>query len=253
MAAPTYIASGTQVNGTTSAITPTWPSHQTNDVGILVVQSANQTITLADPQFFTEMAGSPLGTGTAGAAFANRLAVFWSLASTSNMSAPTIAATADHALARMFTVRSAYTRGTPLQSVATSIVATSESAVTIPAGTTPVNNCFLALLVANSNDTSASQLGGQTNGSVDNLTEVFDANTNNGVGGGICFTRASLNTAGAFSITTASLVSATPQITMAIAVFPTDAVFGTLPQRVNTLTISSLSVSPILVTPLAVT
>jgi hypothetical protein len=226
MAAPSYTASGTQVNGT-GAVTPGIPaSHQTNDLFFLVVQSANQAVTLSDPQYFTEIVGSPLGTGTAGAIGANRLTVFSSVASTSNMSAPTVADAGDHVLARIFGVRSAYTRGTPYQSVATSIVATSESAVTIPAGTTPVNNCFLALFVANAIDNSASQLNGQTNGSLDNLIEVFDANTNNGVGGGVCFTRASLNTAGAFSATTAVLAVASPQITMALAVFPTDAVFS---------------------------
>ena len=73
--APTYQAVGSAVSGT-GAITPVWPTHQSGDVALLVVETANQAVTLSTPAGFVEVTNSPQGTGTAGGTAATRLAVY---------------------------------------------------------------------------------------------------------------------------------------------------------------------------------
>ena len=72
---PTYQAAGSAVSGT-GAITPTWPTHQSGDVALIVIESANQAITLSTPAGFAAVTNSPQGTGTAGSTSATRLTVF---------------------------------------------------------------------------------------------------------------------------------------------------------------------------------
>src|SRR5690349_6737758 len=74
-AAVQYQAVGTVQNGT-GAITVAWPAHQAGDIGLLVIETANQAVTLGtNAANWTQVTNSPQGTGTAATAGATRLTV----------------------------------------------------------------------------------------------------------------------------------------------------------------------------------
>lgn len=219
MAIPSYVASGTQTIGA-GAVAPPWPAHQVGDIAFLFVETANQAAVLSDDQGFVEITGSPVGLGVGGVAASVRITVFWCRAISTSMGAPTIATTGDHIVSRISTVRNAVATGYPVHIVTSGTLLVPDTAVSVPGGTTTINDCLMLILIANSTDNATSQTSGQTNADFSSVTEVFDANTTTGVGGGICFTRAGFATAGPFGATTALLATLSTQVLMTIAVLP---------------------------------
>lgn len=220
MAIPSYTASGTQTIGA-GAVAPPWPAgHQVGDLGFLFVETANQAAVLSDPQGFVETTGSPVGLGVAGAVASVRITMFWCRATSTSMTAPTIATNGDHIISRISTVRNAVATGDPIHLVTSATLLVPDTAVSIPGGTTTINDCLMLIVIANSTDTNTPQTSGQTNADFSNVTEVWDANNTTGVGGGICFTRAGFATAGTFGVTTATLGTLSTQALMILAVLP---------------------------------
>jgi len=86
-AAAAYQAAGTAAAATNN-ITVAWPTHQIGDIGLLIVETANQAVTLSTPAGFVEVTNSPQGTGTAGGTTATRLSVFWARATSGSMTSP---------------------------------------------------------------------------------------------------------------------------------------------------------------------
>lgn len=83
-----YVGAGTVVNGSVSSPpTPPWPtSHAAGDIGILLVETPNYTVSA--PSGWTEIA--QYGVGTAGASGSSRLAAFYKFAASGSESAPTV-------------------------------------------------------------------------------------------------------------------------------------------------------------------
>ena len=117
----------------TGAITPAWPTHQVNDIALLVVETANQAVTLSTPAGFVEVTNSPQGTGTAAGTAATRLAVYWKRAASSAESAPTVDNSGDHQIARIITFRGVTTSGNPWDVTAGNVASTASTSVSIPA------------------------------------------------------------------------------------------------------------------------
>jgi len=78
-APPTYQGKGTFTSGAGALSVPVPAGYQDNDIFILFVESENQAI--ATPSGWTQVANSPQFTGTARAAGAVRLAVFYKVVS----------------------------------------------------------------------------------------------------------------------------------------------------------------------------
>ena len=77
---PTYVAAGAVASGT-GAISPALPSGiQTNDILLLFLETANQTISISNQNggTWTQVTNSPQGTGTGGSSGSTALTVFWS-------------------------------------------------------------------------------------------------------------------------------------------------------------------------------
>src|SRR5712691_6376584 len=91
--APTFQAVGTAQSGTgalTGAGAVAWPTHSAEDIGLLIIQTNNQAVTLGtNAADWTQVTNSPQGTGTTGTAgaLATRLTAFWSRATSSSMGA----------------------------------------------------------------------------------------------------------------------------------------------------------------------
>jgi hypothetical protein len=133
-AIPKFQAAGAAVSNTI-AVSPAWPTHLTNDIALLFVESANEAITLSTPAGFVEITNSPQGTGTAAGTAATRLAVFWCRATSSAMGAPTVADPGDHVIAQILTFRGCVTSGNPWDITAGDVAAVASATVTVPGAT----------------------------------------------------------------------------------------------------------------------
>ena len=216
---PTYQAVGAAVGGT-GAISPAWPTHQSGDVALLVVETANQAVTLSTAAGFTAVTNSPQGTGTAGGSSATRLTVFWKRATSSAEATPTIADSGDHQIAKIITFRGVTSSGDPWDITAGSVASSAGTSVSIPTVTTTVANTLVVTIVANATDTSSARTSGWTNSNLTSLTERMDNNTTNGNGGGFGVATGVKAAAGATGATTATLATSSVQGKMTIALKP---------------------------------
>jgi hypothetical protein len=218
MALPAFGAVGGTAAGV-STVQPAWPTHATDDIGLLFVQSANQVISLSDAQGFVQVPDSPQGTGTADTAGSTRLAVYWCRATSGAMAAPTVADSGDHVVGTIVTFRGCIATGNPWD-VTAGDTGASNTAVSIPGDTTTVADCLIVMACAHGIDSAAVQFTDWANADLANLAERRDISTASGHGGGIGVATGEKATAGAYGVTTATLASASLQARMSIALKP---------------------------------
>jgi len=192
--APTYQATGNAASGT-GAVTPTWPSHATNDIGLLFVESTGGQAVTA-PAGWTAVTNSPQanGAGTAG----TRLSVFWIRATSNGMTNPTVADPGDHVYALIITYRGVVTSGNPWNVTGGNI----GPLLTVSGVTTATANTLIVQAASRDNDASGAYFSGQTNANLTGIVERVDGGTTSGNGGGFAIWDGSLATAGATGNTT---------------------------------------------------
>ena len=196
---PQFQAAGTLVQGSGN-ISPAWPAHAANDIGLLFVVSANQAV--ATPDTWNAVTNGSQGVGTGGSAgTATRLQVFWRRATTA---AEAAAAVLDGGVRQggvILTFRGCVAVGDPVNISAGDATANANTtAVAIPGATTTLDRCLV--VAAASNYLGANTQTGETNASLANLAERFDNGT------GIEFVTVVTGVkaaAGTYSTTTATL------------------------------------------------
>lgn len=213
---PTYQAAGTLVSGTGS-VTVAWPAELTGDIGLLVMETANEAVTA--PVGWLQVGGSPQGIGTAGSTSATRLTALYKRALSSSESSVMVADPGDHIVAQLITFRGCVGTGFPWD-IAAGDTAASSVVVVYPNGTTSVDNTLVVEIVANSTDTTISQTSSYGNSSLANLTERVDANRTDGNGGGFSLITGEKATAGPFLHTGAGLFTASVQGRLMVALMP---------------------------------
>jgi hypothetical protein len=217
---PVWIANGNVTTGTGS-IAPPWPTHEVNDIALLIVETANEAVTLSDAQGFVEVTNSPQGTGTAGGTSATRLTVFWCRASSTSMTAPTIADPGDHCIGRILTFRHCRTTGDPWDIIVGDVQAGADNSVEIPGGTTTVDNCLVVAICAIQIDNITGQFGTFSNADLTNVAGRLNQGAIDGNGGGLGVATGKRDTAGTFGTTTCTLTGASSvQARMMIALRP---------------------------------
>jgi hypothetical protein len=188
MARPAFQAAGAGVHGV-GTVSPAWPTHVTDDVALLFVESNDETVTLSDAQGFTEVAGSPIKQPADGAANATRLTVFWCRATSAAMASPTVADSGDHQVARIATFRGVRASGTPIDQdgLRGAINASATTAPTIPGVNTTEPHCLIVVCGFQTIDTSSTVRFGSWASSLSQITytECFDYSETSGTGGGI--------------------------------------------------------------------
>ena len=222
-ATPTFVAAGTVASGT-GAITPALPAGlQANDILLLFVETANQTLSITNQNggTWTQVTGSPQGTGTAGGTAATRLTAFWSRYN-GTQGAPTVSDSGNHQLARMIAIRGATTSGDPCDVTAGGVEATSDTSGSIPGATTTVAYDLVVAAIATSlpDASSTARFSGWTNADLSGLTERTDNSVNAGNGGGLAIATGTKTTAGVYGATAVTLVNAAQKGMMSIAIKP---------------------------------
>jgi hypothetical protein len=202
-AAVSFQAAGTAVTGV-GAVSPAWPAHAAGDIALLVVESAGgEAVTLSTAAGFAALPNSPqaTGAGTAG----TRLTVFWARATSSAMTAPTIADPGDHVYARIFTYRGAIATGSPWDVTGGGVKAT--DTVTVTGVTTTVANTRIVQAATRDDDSAAASFALQTNPTLTGIAERHDAGTTQGNGGGFAVWDGVMAAAGATGNTTSTVVN----------------------------------------------
>ncbi len=180
---PTWQAVGTLAEGQ-GDISPAWPTHVAGDIGILLVESANEAISLGVPAGFVELTNSPQGTGTPADTAATALAVYWCRATSDSMTAPTVTDPGNHAFAIIHTFRDCLASGTPW-GVTAGGTGAADNDIVCPAITTTFNRALVVLVAARSTDASSAQQNTMVNANLTTIVERSDSGTLQGNGGGI--------------------------------------------------------------------
>jgi len=221
-AAPTFQAAGTKQSGA-GVLTVAWPTHQTDDIALLFVETPNEAVTLTTPAGFVEVTGSPQGLGTANTAGAVRLTVFWARATSNAMASPVTYDPTNHAYAIILTYRGVIATGDPWDVTAGSTKTPASTTTTFPAVTTSVANCLIVLAAAVDLDaTSTAVWSAFTNSNLTGIAERVDQVVNTGVGGGLGIADGTMATAATTGTTAGTLTSSiTAQMTIALKPPPT--------------------------------
>ncbi len=217
----TVVGTGAIAYGT-GAITPALPSGlQANDILLLFLETANQAISISNQNggTWTQVSGSPQGTGTGGSSGSVALTVFWSRYN-GTQGAPTTSSSGNHQIGRIMAIRGATTSGNPWDVTAGGVDATSSKTATVPGATTTVANTLVVAAVAvglpKTNGTA--DFSAWTNSNLSSLTEQIDNTRNAGVGGGIGVATGAMATAGAYGNTTVTLATAAKKGMLSIAI-----------------------------------
>ncbi len=137
-----FVAIGTVASGTGN-ITPGLPSGWAeHDLFLLFVETANEAVSA--PTGYTEVVGSPQGTGTTGGSSATRLTVFWKRA-TASESAPTVTDAGNHTIACILAIRGVTRIQDPFDVISGAVEASSTTTATIPGMTTTVTNAWVII------------------------------------------------------------------------------------------------------------
>jgi hypothetical protein len=163
-----YQASGSAISGAAS-VDAVWPTHQANDIGILLVETANEA--LSTPTGWTDIY-TPTGVGSAGGTGA-RLYAFWKRAASSSEANVTTGDSGDHQLAIILTYRGCRTSATPIDVTATSTASSGASSVSIGGVTVSEANNELLYCVGTF---GVSPFSGEANASLSSVTEIADVN-----------------------------------------------------------------------------
>jgi DNA-binding beta-propeller fold protein YncE/fibronectin type 3 domain-containing protein len=222
-AVPTYVGAGNISSGT-GTITPSLPSGlASGDVLLLFVETANQAVSISNPNggAWAEVAGSPQGTGSAGGTSATRLTVFWSRYN-GTQGNPTVSDSGNHQIARMIAIRGAAAAGDPWDVTAGGIETTSDTSASIPGVTTTVDNTLVVVAVAGSlpDANGTANFSAWSNANLANLTERTDDTRNSGNGGALGIATGEKATAGATGNTAVTHASAAIKGLITIAIKP---------------------------------
>ena len=199
VAPPTFVAHGTPVSGT-GDVTPTWPSHSTNTIGLLFVNSAGNDPVPATPTGFTLIrTEATTGGGTDRA----RATVFWKRATSGSESAPTVADTGNHQLAYIDTYDGAATSGNVIGAIDGGTKGANSTSFSVPGAvdTTAVDNLVFAVVSSGDNVTHSAW----ANPNLDDVQERADELTTEGNDGAIAYATGVRATPGTVGSTTGTI------------------------------------------------
>lgn len=204
------------------------PTHQTNDLILVAIETANEPVAATDftANGYTEIAGGAGGTadgqGTGGAANATDLQIFWRRAANSTMPAIYVNAsgTNDHQIAAILVIQNAnISDATPFDTSANTRVTANTTSLSFASITTTKANTLICHFLGNDADAAAAQVGTPTNATLTNLTEWTDVGISNQDGGNLAVLTGDFVGSGSTGNTTATLATTEIHNTWTVAVY----------------------------------
>jgi hypothetical protein len=207
-----------QVNVAAAAATTLTPpaGHQANDLMIVCIESANEASATWNTAFpsagWTSIPpgdGGPAGgIGTAAAANATRLTLWWRRAANGTMPVISIADSGDHQTAALIIIQNANTTiNPPWEQAANTRQTTNTTTISFNSFTTTNANTLMLHVAGVDTDTTTAQGSAPTNANLSDLTEHVDIFTNTQDGGGVIVLTGGKATAGSTGNTTLTLAT----------------------------------------------
>lgn len=218
-AAPTYFDKGTaSAQGSAGTAPQFFPAGiQANDIAILFAECGEGAtpVGLSDAQGFVEGSNS----GQTPDANVTTLRWWWKRL-VGGDTPPTIEDDGldNHKIGQILVFRGASTSSDPV--VLNQGTAASSTTVSIPGGTTPVDNCLVIAAVAYGTDLATPQFSGESNADLTGVVERADFATALGGGGGCAVVTGAKAVAGAFGATAGTLAAASVQAYVTLALRP---------------------------------
>lgn len=194
-----------------AAVSPAWPPHQADDIGLLIVESGGWPVTLSVAAGFTEADSSPQNAGVSGTTSSASLKVYWKRATGGAEATPTVNFIADHVNAQIITIRGAANSGNPWEASAGDATSSASTNVTWPGISTTKDNDLILNLLGHSADNDVMRHQNVANASLSSLIKVQDLPSVIGGGSGILIVTGRKDTAGTVDSTTATNNSSTHQ------------------------------------------
>lgn len=206
MAAPNYQAIGPQASGGNTTVS--WPTHQTNDLGILFMESAhNSTIPSWPPAGWTEIV-IVFGSGN------TDMLLAWKRATSAAEGAVTLPTLADHRSAVIMTVRNAIITGNPLDSNSgNSFEDLASTTVNFSTISTSYPEELIVYAATRSNDSAAAEFSSWGEG-----TERFDSGHTNGDGGGMGIATLETAATGTYGGTTVTTTNSSDHVSVILGI-----------------------------------
>jgi hypothetical protein len=216
-------ANGARQNATTTITVP-WPAnHLPGDIGLLIIETANQTVSLTTAAGFVQVTNSPQGTGAAGGTTSAGLAVYWCRATSNAQASPITNDPGDHVHGIIVGFRGVRTTGDPWD-ITAGTTGASGTGVTFPTVTTTFDGCFVVCIVNNATDSATAQGSGYTHGGLESFGELTNLNmAASGNGGGWSVADGRKLVAGATGTGSCTLGTASVQAIMTISLVPAGA------------------------------
>jgi hypothetical protein len=189
------ISVGTGVSGQVGGLTVNWPSgHQAGDIGILVVTGDPQNTPDTEVSGWNKHPSSPRTSGTGTLGVTGQL--YWRVA-TSDAEAPAVFSVVNTSLwGVIFTIRGCDPSASPPWDATNAWQANAEyTNVPLPTLTTTKDKCLLVAVGQWATDSAGPFYSGWSFGGT--MTEVYDAGTTTGNGGGVGIATREKETAGA--------------------------------------------------------
>lgn len=190
-------------------ITPTLPTYAENDILVWVVHSTNRTFNTEPPSGLTLCSNMPAGLGTADAAGACKLHVYWKRA-TASESAVTFDSnnTGGAQVGRCMSIQGCITSGDPWDVSANTSQSSASTSLSFPSVTTTVADCLIVLAAAFDRDAgTTANLPALTNANLSSITERMDNLITTNAGGGIGAATGEKASAGSTGTTTGTITS----------------------------------------------
>lgn len=207
MAVPVFQSAGTPA-GSATTLSVTWPSHATDDIGLLVVESCEgEAATLSTPAGFATVTDSPQATSSGGGINGTRVSVWWCRATSGAMTSPVLADAGNHVVAAIVVIRGCIASGNPWNATGGGVKSAASTSASATGLTTTLDECLIVNCISRENDSAAAAFSGEANTSLVGLSERVDAGAIDGNGGGICVYTGTKILAGAVAVTTATVTS----------------------------------------------
>lgn len=228
-----YVGKGTFAGGNSALTVDVPAAYLQNDLLLILAESENQTI--ATPSGWSHVTNSPQSTGTAAAAGAVQLAVFYKIAGASESSV-TVGDSGDHTTAIMLAFRGVDT-STPFNITAGGVDASTTSSLSCPSVTTTVDNCLIVNCIGLDKDLADTDtLSSVANSNLSYAYEMHDQTIATGDGGGVAALIGRKISAGSTGNTTATGDTSTTHAYLTIALQPAtaDILLGEYPYALTT-------------------
>lgn len=216
-----WVVTGNALQSGTSTLTVPWPlGHEIDDIALIVCESSNgETVTLTTPNGFAEVTNSPQDASN------TKLAAFWCRATSTSMASPITNDPGDHIDTHVYLIRGCHNSGNPWD-VTAGDTGASSTAVTVPQVTTTINRCLILWISSHGTDGSADEFSSWANTGSTRFEELDAISIIAGNGGGHGIAYGYKATPGATGTATATLVTASGQGRITIALKPTQPAGG---------------------------